>query len=154
MAKAMKIGVDSCVIIAGVHASHPMHAVAADWLIRNIAENRLVVAHHSILETYAVLTRLPGRLRTSAAEAQKLIEGTVRANMNVAPFQSDAIWNCLDALIRQTTMGGSAYDAFILHILTAIGIKAFATFNTAHFARIDPQLALIDPSNPVSGQAP
>jgi len=32
----MTIGVDSCVLIAGVHANHPLHAVAAKRLVRHI----------------------------------------------------------------------------------------------------------------------
>ena len=69
----MKIGVDSSIIVAGVHANHPLHAVAADWLIRNISENELIIAHHSILEAYAVLIRLPSTLRISGTEAKQLL---------------------------------------------------------------------------------
>lgn len=142
----MKIGVDSCIIIAGVHANHPLHAVAANWLIRNIAENDLLVAHHSILETFAVLTRLPGRLRTSGAEARQLIQTTVKTNMALAPFDETAIWRSLDSLTRQGAVGGGAYDGFILKTLRDAGAEALATFNTRHFAGLAPDFHLIDPS--------
>ena len=56
----MNIGVDSNVIVAGVHANHPYHALAANWLVQNLAEHQLMAAHYSVLESYAVLTRLPG----------------------------------------------------------------------------------------------
>jgi hypothetical protein len=35
----MNIGVDSSLIVAGVHANHPRHALAASWLIRNIGKH-------------------------------------------------------------------------------------------------------------------
>jgi len=150
MPKTMKIGVDSCVIIAGVHANHPLHSVAAGWLVRHIATDELIVAHHSLLETYAVLTRLPGRLRTSGAEAWQLIETTVRPNMRIAPFESSAIWGCLERLTQKSVTGGSAYDAFILDILAAAAIDALATFNTNHFMKLSPPFEIIDPSVPPS----
>ena len=142
----MKIGVDSCIIIAGVHASHPLHAIAARWLIKNIADNDLVVAHHSILEAFAVLTRLPGRLRTNGSEARQLIETTVKTNMEVAPFDAPSIWSCLDSLTQQAAVGGGAYDGFILTLLRDAGAESLATFNTRHFARFALDFPLIDPS--------
>jgi predicted nucleic acid-binding protein len=144
----MKIGVDSCVLIAGVHANHPLHCVAAEWLIGHIASDDLIVCHHSLLEAYAVLTRLPGRLRTSGAEAWQLIETTVRPHMQLAKFDSSAIWSCLERLTTKAVMGGGAYDAFILDILAAAGVQALATFNTAHFTRLSPPFGIIDPSIP------
>jgi len=42
----MKIGVDSSILVAGIHANHPLHAVAASWLISNIPLHELIVTHH------------------------------------------------------------------------------------------------------------
>ena len=56
----MKIGIDSSVIVAGVHANHPRHAAAAQWLVQALTAHELIVCHHSVLESYAVLTS-PGR---------------------------------------------------------------------------------------------
>ena len=144
----MKIGVDSCILVAGIHASHPLHAVAADWLIRNISSNELIITHHSILEIYAVLTRLPGELRITGPEAKQLLESTVRPNMQIADFSASSIWDCIDSLVNHSAVGGQSYDAFITEILTNAGVEAIATFNTTHFIKLASHLSIIDPSKP------
>lgn len=144
----MKIGVDSCVLVAGVHANHPLHAVAADWLIRNIPSHDLIVTHHSILEAYAVLTRLPGDFLINGIEAQQLLESTIRPNMKIANFNADSIWGYIASLVNRSSTGGHSYDAFITEILINHGIDALATFNTKHFIKYTPQISVIDPSSP------
>ena len=144
----MKIGVDSSVLIAGVHANHPRHAVAATWLIQNIPLHELLVAHHSILESYAVLTRLPGEWRLTGSEAKQLLESTIRSNMQVAQFHASSIWDCIDSLVNHSAVGGHSYDGFIAEILNQSGAEAIATFNTRHFSEFASQMSMIDPSQP------
>ncbi len=145
----MKIGVDSSVLVAGVHANHPLHALAAGWLIKHIPLHQLMVAHHSILETYAVLTRLPGELRLTGSEVKQLLESTIKSNMQVADFISSSIWDCIDSLVNLSTVGGRSYDVFIAEILIKSGAEAIATFNSAHFNEFSTQLSIIDPSKVV-----
>ena len=142
----MKIGVDSSVLIAGVHANHPLHAVAAEWLIRNIPLHSLMVTHHSVLESYAVLTRLPWELRLSGSEAKQLLDSSIRANMEVADFNAASIWNCIDSLVNRSAIGGNSYDLFSAEILLQSGVEAIATFNIRHFAGFASLMAIIDPS--------
>ena len=144
----MKIGVDSSILVAGVHANHPLHAVAAGWLIKNIPLHELIVSHHSILETYAVLTRLPGKLRLTGPEAKKLLESTIKPNMQVADFSSSSIWDCIDSLVNHSALGGRSYDVFIAKILSKSGVKSIATFNTKHFSEFEAKISIIDPSKP------
>jgi len=142
------IGVDSSLIVAAVHANHPRHALAAGWLVRSIGEHRLVVAHHTILEVYAVLTRLPGELRVTPSETRDLLIGTVKANMTVANFQPEAMWSILEKLVLCSAAGGRSYDAFILSTLQACGAEAIATLNPSHFRDLAPEFRIIDPSTP------
>jgi predicted nucleic acid-binding protein len=144
----MKIGVDSSILVAGVHANHPLHAVAAGWLIKNIPLHELIVSHHSILETYAVLTRLPGELRVTGPEAKQLLESTIKPNMRVADFSSHSIWDCIDSLVNHSALGGHSYDVFIAKILSKAGVKSIATFNTRHFSEFATKISTIDPSKP------
>ena len=144
----MKIGVDSSILVAGVHANHPLHAVAAGWLIKNIPLHELIVSHHSILETYAVLTRLPGELRLTGLEAKQLLESTIKLNMRVADFSSSSIWDYVDSLVDQSALGGRSYDVFIAEILSKSGAESIATFNTRHFSEFATRMSIIDPSKP------
>jgi predicted nucleic acid-binding protein len=143
----MKIGVDSSVLIAGVHANHPHHAVAAAWLIQNIPLHDLMVAHHSILESYAVLTRLPGELRLNGAEAKQLLESTIRTNMKVAEFHASSIWDCIDSMVLHSAIGGHSYDVFSAEILSRSGAEAIATFNDRHFSEFASNMPVINPSH-------
>jgi predicted nucleic acid-binding protein len=146
----MKIGVDSSVIIAGVHANHPHHEMAAGWLIQNIPLHDLMVAHHSILESYAVLTRLPGELRLNGAEAKQLLESTIRPNMQVAEFHGSSIWDCIDSMLIHSAIGGHSYDVFTAKILYRSGAEAIATFNDRHFATFAPHMSILNPSHRTS----
>lgn len=141
----MRIGVDSCILIAGLHANHPLHATASDWLIRNVSASELVVTHHSVLETYAVMTRLPGEFRVSASEAKQLIEASIRQNMTIAPFSHDSIWQCIDSLVSQAAEGGRSYDCFIAEILIQFGVEAIATFNASHFSNLPSSITVLNP---------
>ncbi len=144
----MKIGVDSSILVAGLHANHPFHGPAANWLLHNIPLHQLIAAHHTILETYAVLTRLPGTLRITGPEAKQLLGTTVRPNVQIAAFSGASIWDCVDSLVEKAAAGGQSYDAFIAGILVSAGVEAIVTFNTRHFSQFADDLALIDPSKP------
>ena len=141
----MKIGIDSSVIVAGVHANHPRHGAAAQWLVQALTAHELMVCHHSVLESYAVLTSLPGELRVTPSEARDLLEATVRANMVVAEFQPESIWSILESLVPLSTAGGRSYDAFTACVLHASGARAISTLNPKHFAGLIEGLQVIDP---------
>jgi len=150
----MTIGADSGLIVAALHVNHPRHAVAADWLIRNIGKNRLIVAQHTILETYAVLTRLPGELRVTPSEARDLLAASVRPHMAVAGLQKEDMWKVVDRLVESSVVGGRTYDAFIVQALRSAGVEAVATMNPAHFAELAPELRILDPSVPGGNALP
>jgi len=146
----MKIGVDSCVIIAGVHANHPRHAAAAHWLVGALSVHQLVVCHLSILEAYAVLTSLPGDSRVTPSEARDLLSATVMENMSIAGFEPGSIWTIVANFIPSSVAGGRSYDAFVARVLHAHGVQAVATFNAKHFAGLIQGFTIIDPGEPAT----
>ena len=79
----MTVGVDTSVIVAAVHANHPVHLPSARWLDTAFDVHAVVVAHHSILEAYAVLTRLPAQYRVSPSEAEIVLRETLEKNARV-----------------------------------------------------------------------
>ena len=144
----MRIGVDSSVVVAAVHANHPYHAVAASWVVDNLRAHELVVAHHSVVEAYAVLTRLPGDLCVTPSEARDLLRETVRSNMAVAGLRADSVWTLIESLVASSVAGGRSYDALIAQALVTHGAPAIATFNPSHFRGLAGDVAVIDPSRP------
>jgi predicted nucleic acid-binding protein len=141
----MMIGVDSSVIVAGIHANHPRHTAAAHWLVRALTAHELVICHHSILEAYAVLTSLPGSFRVTPSEARDLLTATVKGNMAVAGFEPASTWEIIGSFIPWSVAGSRSYDAFVARVLHAHGARAVATFNVKHFAGLIEGFSAIDP---------
>jgi len=135
-------------IVAGVHANHPYHALAANWLVQNIAKHQLMASHYPVLESYAVLTRLPGDLRVSPSDARDLLTATVQANMIIPRFDSESIWTTIETLVMASVVSGRSYDAFVLQILRSVGAGAIATFNPTHFQDLESDMVIIDLSKP------
>jgi predicted nucleic acid-binding protein len=146
----VRIGVDTSVLVATMHANHPLHAVAASWVVAGVESDELIVCHHSVLECYAVLTRLPRGWRTTGDEARRLIDETVRRNMTLADFDPTWVWGCVDWMADSRTVGGRSYDAFVADVLRRAEIEAIATFNISHFSGLVPGLRLIDPGQAAS----
>ena len=141
----MIIGVDTSVIVAGVHANHPLHGAIVHWLNAAFEDHEVVVAHHSLLEAYAVLTRLPAAYRLTPAETGVGLVGTLRDNARIAPFDGASMWGSLERITGIPASGGGAYDAFVIDVLAAAGVEAIATSNVAEFRRLTSAMRIIDP---------
>ena len=141
----MRIGVDSSVIVAAVHANHPLHIPSADWLNRTFDEHDVVITHHSVLEAYAVLTRLPAQYRLSPVEAHAVLTGTLRENTILAPYDENTIWDMIDTMVQTPVSGGSSYDLFIIEILKLAKVDYIATYNTKDFRRLAKTIRIVDP---------
>jgi predicted nucleic acid-binding protein len=144
----VRIGVDSSILIAAMHANHPMHAVAVGWLTPALRKHDLVVADHTVLECYAVMTRLPGTWRVTGDEANHLIRSTVMSNMEIFGFAPKTLSDCLEKMAANHVVGGKTYDAFIVETLKQAGTAKIATFNPSHFSAVAGKIAVFDPSKP------
>jgi predicted nucleic acid-binding protein len=138
--------VDTSVIVAAVHANHPVHAVAAHWLDRAFAAHEVVVAHHSIIESFAVLTRLPAEYRLSPTEAETVLSETLQEKVSIAPFSSQSSWAALHSLADAPSAGGASYDAFIIHLLLQAAVDVIVTYNAADFARLTRAVRVAEPT--------
>lgn len=141
----MRVGVDTTVIVAAVHANHPAHAEAARWLDGAFGSHQVVLAHHSIIESYAVLTRLPADYRLSPAEAETVLTETLQNNASIAPFSSESVWDALHAFVATPSAGGATHDAFIIHLLEQAEVDVIVTYNEADFARLTQTVRVATP---------
>ena len=142
----MTLGVDTSVIIAAVHANHPVHLSSSRWLDAAFDTHDVVVAHHSVLEAYAVLTRLPAQFRVGPDEAEIVLRETLQHNARLAPFGEDSMWNFMTGITALPAAGGAAYDAFIVRLLSEAGAEAIVTYNVDDFRRLSPHLRVTDPA--------
>ena len=142
----MTLGVDTSVIIAAVHANHPVHLSSSRWLDEAFDMHDVVVAHHSLLEAYAVLTRLPAQYRVGPSEAETVLRETVQENARLAPFSAEAMWNFMTGMTALPAAGGAAYDGFIVRLLCEAGAEAIVTYNVDDFRRLSPHVRVTDPA--------
>ncbi|TVR88379.1 MAG: type II toxin-antitoxin system VapC family toxin [Trueperaceae bacterium] len=97
---------DTSAAIALVLEDHDAHAATT----ATVRGYRLGLAGHAWFETYSVLTRLPGELRRSPADAERLLAH----NFPASAFLNESTTAALGAeLARLGIAGGSVYDALV-----------------------------------------
>jgi toxin FitB len=100
------IGVDTSVAIPLLVQTHRAHdAVVQWWAGRDVA-----LSGHALVETFSVLTRLPGDIRLAAVDAAQLLSARF-----AAPLLLDAKDSAqLPALLADMGVaGGAVYDAIV-----------------------------------------
>lgn len=100
------IAVDTSVVVAGVLADHPRHEPA-----RRVLARRPSIPVHVLVESYAVLTRLPPPLRQDPATADALLDANFEARLLDLPARS--IRPLLGRLVAAGISGGATYDALV-----------------------------------------
>lgn len=124
------LGLDTSVAIPLLVQTHQAHdAVRRWWDGREVA-----LSGHALPETYSVLTRLPGDLRLSPADAARLL-----GERFVEPFVlgTDVAGRLPGVLSRLVIAGGAVYDALVALAAVEHGaelatrdIRAKATYET------------------------
>lgn len=75
------------------------------WQGRNVA-----LCGHALVETYSVLTRLPGDLRLTPADAARMLDERFRTPLLLG---SDVAGRLPDVLASLGIAGGAVYDALV-----------------------------------------
>ena len=97
---------DTSVAVPLLAASHRAHTTA----IEAIADRSVGLAAHSALETYSVLTRLPGDARLAPSDAALLIS---RRFVEIVTLEADVQARLVDTFASVGVAGGAVYDAVI-----------------------------------------
>lgn len=106
--------VDSSLVVAALVAWHEGHETA-----RRQAHGQTVPAH-AYLESYAVLTRLPGARRLDAPTARELLAAWFPPSRVLAP-PMEAAEPYVERMARSGVVGGAVYDAWIALTAAAHG---------------------------------
>lgn len=105
---------DTSLAVALVLTSHEAYERAN----RAVGDRPLRLAAHAALETYSVLTRLPGDARLTARDAARLIRVRFSTPVLLPRASSVAL---IDELARLGIVGGAVYDALIAATARAVG---------------------------------
>jgi predicted nucleic acid-binding protein len=120
--------VDTSVIVAALLGWHDDHEAARKALDSALVADRLVLPAHALIESYAVMTRLPSPHRLSPADAAALLRDTFAGVVPVT-LAGEELWRLLDRLESHDVAGGRSYDAHILACARKAGAARLLTLN-------------------------
>lgn len=104
-----------------------------------------MLAAHSLAETYAVLTRLPGPGRLRSRDAITLLEANWRETP-VVHLTAAETWNALRRAQRRGVIGGQTYDMLIATCALKAGAATILTWNVRHFVAAAPEIGVETPA--------
>jgi predicted nucleic acid-binding protein len=100
------LAVDTSVAVPLLVQTHREHSAVVQWW-----DGRAVaLCGHALVETYSVLTRLPGDLRLEPSDAARLIAERFAAPLTLAAKTASRL---PETLSRLGIAGGAAYDALV-----------------------------------------
>jgi len=137
----MRIFFDTSVLVAASVRSHDRHAAAYAALRRILdGSDDGFTAGHTLLELYAVLTRLPVSPRVRAEEAAKIISENIIRHFKVESLKAGDYASLIGQLAGKGVVGGVVYDALLLACAEKAQCDRIYTYNVADFRRLAPQL--------------
>ena len=136
---------DTSCLVAAVCTWHEHHGRTLSELERRIRSNQeLVLAAHSLAETYAVLTRLPSPHRLRAEDAVALIE-TNWSGTPVVHLTGRDTWRALRDARQLGAIGGQTYDVLIAASALKARAAALVTWNVRNFAVFSERISIVAP---------
>jgi predicted nucleic acid-binding protein len=124
--------VDTSVVVAALLGWHDDHEAARKVLERGLVAERLILPAPTLIEAYAVMTRLPSPHRLSPTDAAALLRETF-AGVNTVALEAGEAWQLLDDLETNQIAGGRSYDGHILACARKAGATRMITFNERDF---------------------
>lgn len=126
---------DSSCMVAVVCGWHEHHERAAREVERRLSDGAaLVVAAPTLIETYAVLTRLPFPHRLAPADSLALLEANFMVGeVIVVALDADAYLQLLRKAPENAVAGGHVYDMVVLGCALSARVDTLLTFNERHF---------------------
>lgn len=129
-----RVALDSSCMVAAVCSWHEHHRAALSEIQRRLDRGeRLAVAAHALVETYAVLTRLPAPHRLAPTDAWTLVDANFARPAGVVTLSASAHVRLLGRLAAAGISGGRTYDAVIAECASQGRADVLLTFNPRHF---------------------
>lgn len=124
---------DTSCLVAALCSWHEHHdRTKGEIEARAASRHKLVLAAHSLSETYAVLTRLPPPYRLKGEDARSLLEANWAGN-ETAHLTGPEIWRALKVAEGRGISGGRIYDALIAFAALKAKVQILITWNVKNF---------------------
>lgn len=143
--------IDSSCIVAQVSSWHEHHDAAFEEVERRMdSGHELVLAAHSLAESYSVLTRLPPSQRISPEAAAKVLIDSY-GDCELIALDAEAYRLLVQRAPSFGVSGGRIYDSIILACALAAGAETLITFNRRDFLPLaGEQLEIVVPGQGAS----
>ncbi len=129
----MRVLLDTSCIVAAALPQHEHHAATiTDLARRRAAGHTFVMAAHALLESYAVLTRLPPPHRLSPADAVTVLDRNWGKTETIALTGAEA-WRVVRHHAAAGLSGGRVYDGQIAACAQKAKAGEIVTWNVRHF---------------------
>ena len=136
---------DTSCLVAALCSWHEHHErTKREIEARAASKHELVLAAHSLSETYAVLTRLPPPFRLKGADARSLLEANWAHN-ETAHLTGSEIWRALKVAEERGVTGGRTYDALIAFAALKARVQTLITWNVKNFAPFRDEIEVLTP---------
>jgi predicted nucleic acid-binding protein len=130
----MRVFCDTNVLVAAFLTNHPHHHAARPVVERVKARtDEGLLAVHSLAESYAVLTRLPGADQVAPGVAWQLIHENAIKNFTLITLTPKEYSKTLEDAAANGVEGGRIYDVLLLAAAAKSGAERIYTFNVSHF---------------------
>lgn len=130
---AFLFAVDSSIIVASLLTWHEHHNASAESFEEAMNNGPVLIPAPALVESYAVMTRLPSPHRLSPKDAHLLLQQNFMKNAQTESLTGDECWAMLTFLASHGIAGGRTYDAKILTAAIKGRAKILLTLNTKDF---------------------
>lgn len=135
---------DTNVLIASACSWHAHHVPSLREINRRAqAGQEFLVAAHSLVELYSVLTRIPHR-RLLPSDAVELIRLNCE-DATIVTLPRAETWNLLNDAAERHMRGGQTYDALTAHCAIRGRATTLLTWNVRHFAAFGSRIQVLRP---------
>jgi predicted nucleic acid-binding protein len=138
---------DTSCMVAAVSSWHEHHKRAINEIQSRLKKKqRMIIAGHSLVEAYSVLTRLPAPHRISAQDANAVLQSNFIKNGITIALDASAYQSLLHSASAQGISGGQVYDALIAASARQAKAETLVTLNKSHFESIAGDLEIVVPA--------
>ena len=135
---------DTSCLVALLCSWHEHHAATLrEMSKRKRNSDTLVLAGHSLVETYAVLTRLPHPFRLAEEDAWQLLDRNF-AKTQIVALTSRQYWRTIQLCRDEKISGGQIYDGVITSCARKARARVLLTWNREHFLRFQGEDLIVE----------
>jgi predicted nucleic acid-binding protein len=129
----MRVLLDTSCLVAAALPQHEHHRTTIEDLSRRrTAGHTFLMAAHAVLESYAVLTRLPAPHRLAPADAMAILDRNWGRTETIALTAAES-WRVVRQHAAKGFAGGRVYDGCIAASARKGKANEILTWNVRHF---------------------